>query len=234
VTDSSGQIDWRLRNGAVQRGYARLSPQAPGSGSGYAPRLGNGQHFADPRLPPTDSTRVRGFVVDGRGEHLEGIAIQIRPAFNRDYWTSVSTDGSGEFELVEPPGPYVIYAHASGFIDSDESVVKQAYRDSTLTIQLQREAPQAAPSFDCSQAAAPVELAICQDGTLAAAERAMTSAFQAALGGRMGTDRANLRGAQQQWYGDYVATCNALQGDELKQCVLGFLTRRTDQLRVLR
>jgi uncharacterized protein YecT (DUF1311 family) len=199
-----------------------------------ASRLRDGRPFAASALPPTDSTRIRGVVENARGARLEGIAIQIRPAFNRDDWTTVLTDESGRFELFEPPGLYVLYAHANGFADSDESVLKQALRDSTLRIQLRRDAPQAGPSFDCSRAAIPVERVICQYGALAAAERAMTSAFNAALGGLLGTDRANLRNAQQRWYEHYVATCNALPGDEMRQCVLGYLARRTDQLRVLR
>jgi uncharacterized protein YecT (DUF1311 family) len=146
----------------------------------------------------------------------------------------VLTNRGGEFELVEPPGSYVIYAHANGFADSDVSVVKRGYRDSPVTIHLQREAPQAGPSFDCSRAESRMDLLICQDGELATAERAMTSAFNAALGGRLGTDRTNLRAAQEQWYQDYAASCNALQGDELRQCVLDYLTKRTEQLRVLR
>lgn len=87
------------------------------------------------------------------------------------------------------------------------------------------------PSFDCAKASTAVELLICRDGSLAALEVQMATAYHQALD-RMPPDRRKL--LQQEhltWFRNYGRTCNNAQSEaDRTTCVANFLTARAAEL----
>jgi len=86
----------------------------------------------------------------------------------------------------------------------------------------------AAPSFDCTQASAPVEKLICGDGTLAALDRALDAAYVAAMRRASDDVKAGTRAQQRTWIGKR----NACAGTRDAQgCVAAAYQRRLGELK---
>jgi uncharacterized protein YecT (DUF1311 family) len=233
----TGQIDPAAFSTLLRQDYARLNA-GPAPPAVRRPQLpSDGAPPAWPPASPADTTTIRGFVDDGSGRRLSAAAVQIISAQNGDSWVSTLTNWDGEFQLIAPPGRYVIYAHTAGFGDYTITVTKEPATDRTVPIHLLREgrppaliSTRVAPSFDCGRASTVAEVAICSDNDLAAAERAMVNAYYAALDRLSGAPRDELRRDHARWFRDYARTCNALRGDALKACVLDHLSRHTREL----
>ncbi len=65
----------------------------------------------------------------------------------------------------------------------------------------------ARPSFDCTNATAPIEALICADRTLADLDRVLTNTYRSALATRVGEAQLLLREEQRAWAQSRSATC---------------------------
>ncbi|MEO6025243.1 MAG: lysozyme inhibitor LprI family protein [Candidatus Binatia bacterium] len=86
----------------------------------------------------------------------------------------------------------------------------------------------AAPSFDCTQASAPVEKLICGDGTLAALDRALDAAYVDAMRRSSDDVKTGMRAQQRTWIGKR----NSCAGTrDAKGCVAAAYQRRLGELK---
>jgi hypothetical protein len=90
----------------------------------------------------------------------------------------------------------------------------------------------ARPSFPCWKAKTAVEKMICSDGNLADKEQQMVAVYGAILNALPEPDKLAFRKEHFQWFKNYSATCNALQGNDpaLKDCISKYLMTHTEDL----
>ncbi len=91
------------------------------------------------------------------------------------------------------------------------------------------------PSFDCAKAAAPIEMAICADITLADLDRALAEAYRSALATNVGEAQLLLREEQRAWAQSRAATCgvdgkSAGEAGDATGCLVALYRARLSEL----
>jgi uncharacterized protein YecT (DUF1311 family) len=167
---------------------------------------------------------------------MSGAIVEIVPVQSSTSWFKVLTNWDGAFELVEPPGKYVIYAHASGYADFTTTFTKTASVDEPLKIQLVRSPSMSQspvqPSFSCAKATTRVELLICSNAHLADLDRQMDSTYHRVLDSLPPHLQSPFRQAQREWFRRYSSTCNRIDNDrDRADCIATYLSGRTTELR---
>jgi uncharacterized protein len=93
----------------------------------------------------------------------------------------------------------------------------------------------ARPSFDCTEAGAPLEALICADPALADLDRALADSYHAALATRVGEAQLLLREEQRVWAQRRSATCGiegglAAEADDAVGCLAALYRARIAEL----
>jgi uncharacterized protein YecT (DUF1311 family) len=89
------------------------------------------------------------------------------------------------------------------------------------------------PSFDCRKAKSAVEMAICEDASLATLDASMAEAYKAKLTRLNGPDKLQLQADHKRWFKEYASTCNVeKENDErLSRCIEKLLKDRITELK---
>jgi uncharacterized protein len=87
------------------------------------------------------------------------------------------------------------------------------------------------PTFDCNKARTPSEFQICSDSHLAALERSMVAAYQAALGRTPPARKQQFLRQHAEWFRDYARTCNGtVDFEKRRTCIAQYLETRRNEL----
>jgi uncharacterized protein len=92
----------------------------------------------------------------------------------------------------------------------------------------------AGPSFDCAEAAAPIETLICADATLADLDRALAETYRSALATRVGEAQLLLREEQRAWAQNRSVTCGVEDhpaNEDAAGCLIALYRARIAELR---
>jgi uncharacterized protein len=90
------------------------------------------------------------------------------------------------------------------------------------------------PSFDCAEAAAPIETLICADTTLADLDRVLAETYRSALATRVGEAQLLLREEQRAWARNRSVTCGIEDrpaGEDAAGCLVALYRARIAELR---
>jgi uncharacterized protein len=88
---------------------------------------------------------------------------------------------------------------------------------------------QAKPSFNCTEAKAPIEKLICADNELARLDVQLNSVYEKTRDAFAGTSRSAFIKSQQEWL-SRRNSCNGLAASEMTKCLAGSMQRRIAEL----
>lgn len=94
----------------------------------------------------------------------------------------------------------------------------------------------AQPSFDCADAAEPLDTLICGDSTLADLDRSLADLYHAALAGGAAEAQAKLRDEQRAWAANRAVSCGveaepAIEVDDAIGCLIALYRARIEALK---